>query len=59
MTHIAFVAISYAVTALTIFALIGWIFLDQRARQAELKQLEAQGVRRRSQRPQGGAGDEH
>ncbi len=48
MTHFTFVALSYGATALTILALIGWVALDQRARRAELADLEAHGVRRRS-----------
>jgi len=48
MTHFAFVAFSFGATALTILALIGWVVLDQRARRAELADLEAHGVRRRS-----------
>ncbi|MEX3011713.1 heme exporter protein CcmD [Hoeflea sp. TYP-13] len=48
MSHLAFVLISYGVTALTILALVLWVLFDQRARRAELADLEARGVRRRS-----------
>lgn len=48
MTHFSYVAIAYGVTGLTALALIAWVFLDQRARRAELAELDASGVRRRS-----------
>ncbi len=59
MTHFAFVAIAYGATALTILALIGWVVIDQRSRRAELAELEASGVRRRSDARGNGGGDEH
>ncbi len=48
MSHLAFVSIAYGATALTLLALILWVLLDQRARRADLAELEARGVRRRS-----------
>lgn len=48
MTHGEFVFLSYAITGLAILALVLWIMLDQRARRAELAELEAMGIRRRS-----------
>lgn len=48
MSHEAFVFWSYAATALTLGALLAVILLDGRARKRELRELEAQGVRRRS-----------
>ena len=48
MSHLAFVSIAYGLTALTIAALIAWVLIDQRARRAELSELEARGIRRRS-----------
>jgi len=48
MSHEFYIYVSYGVTGLVILALIGWIWLDGRARQRELKELEAAGVRRRS-----------
>lgn len=57
MTHFSYVAIAYGVTGLTVLALIAWVLLDQRARRAELANLEASGIRRRSD-AKGGA-DEH
>ncbi|TJV39235.1 MAG: heme exporter protein CcmD [Mesorhizobium sp.] len=46
--HALYVAAAYAITALVLAGLIGWILLDQRARKRELAQLEAAGVKRRS-----------
>ncbi|UCI30726.1 heme exporter protein CcmD [Mesorhizobium sp. B4-1-4] len=46
--HALYVAAAYAITAVVLAGLIGWILLDQRARKRELAELEAAGVRRRS-----------
>ncbi|MEZ2331636.1 heme exporter protein CcmD [Mesorhizobium sp. RCC_202] len=46
--HAVFVTAAYAITAIVLAGLIGWILLDQRARKRELAALEAAGVRRRS-----------
>jgi heme exporter protein D len=46
--HALFVTAAYAITAIVLAGLIGWILLDQRARKRELVALEAAGVRRRS-----------
>lgn len=46
--HALYVAAAYAITALVLAGLIGWILLDQRARKRELAELEAAGVKRRS-----------
>ena len=48
MSHAFYIYLSYGVSALIILALIAWVSLDGRARQAELKALEAAGIRRRS-----------
>ncbi|MFC3161739.1 heme exporter protein CcmD [Ciceribacter thiooxidans] len=48
MSHEFYIYVSYGVTGIVILALIGWVWLDGRARQRELKELEAAGVRRRS-----------
>ncbi|TIV90334.1 MAG: heme exporter protein CcmD, partial [Mesorhizobium sp.] len=45
--HALYVAAAYAITAIVLIGLIGWILLDQRARRRELAALEAAGVRRR------------
>ncbi len=46
--HAVFVTAAYAITAVVLAGLVGWILLDQRARKRELAALEAAGVRRRS-----------
>lgn len=48
--HAGFIVAAYAVTALTVAALAAWILIDRRAIRRRLKQLEADGVRRRSER---------
>lgn len=49
-THDLYVAAAYAVTAIVLAGLVGWIVLDRRARRRELAELEASGIRRRSDR---------
>ncbi|MDP3526907.1 MAG: heme exporter protein CcmD [Hoeflea sp.] len=53
MSHEAFVFLSYAATAVTLLGLLLLTVADGRARKRELAELEAQGVRRRSQTPGG------
>ena len=48
MTHAFYVVGSYIAAGGICLGLILWTWLDGRARQEELKALEAQGVRRRS-----------
>lgn len=50
MNHVLFVTAAYAVSALGLGGLSLWILLDQRARQREMTQMEAAGVKRRSDR---------
>ncbi|TIR92898.1 MAG: heme exporter protein CcmD, partial [Mesorhizobium sp.] len=45
--HALYVAAAYAISAIVLVGLIGWILLDQRARKRELAALDAAGVRRR------------
>jgi heme exporter protein D len=52
MTHALYVAAAYGISALALAGLTGWLLLDQRARRRELGELEASGVRRRSERAQ-------
>lgn len=47
--HAGFIWASYAATAAVIGALVGWLLLDGRRQQKALSDLEARGVRRRSQ----------
>jgi heme exporter protein D len=51
MSHAFYVIGSYVLTAGICMSLTVWVYLDGRARQAELKMLEAQGIRRRSTSP--------
>ncbi|MGX9147380.1 heme exporter protein CcmD [Mesorhizobium sp. 128a] len=46
--HALYVTAAYAITAIVLAGLIGWVLLDQRARKRDLAELEATGVRRRS-----------
>ena len=46
--HALYVTAAYAITAVVLAGLIGWILIDQRGRQRDLAELEAAGVRRRS-----------
>ena len=50
MSHEVFVAAAYGISAIGILTLVVWNLVDQRARKAELADLEARGVRRRSDR---------
>ena len=46
--HALYVTAAYAITVVVLAGLVGWILIDQRARRRELAELEASGVRRRS-----------
>lgn len=48
--YFGFIAAAYGISALAILGLGLWILLDARARRAELRVLEASGIRRRSDR---------
>ena len=50
MTHALYVAAAYGLSAFAIGGLVVWMWVDQRARKAELAELEASGIRRRSQK---------
>ncbi len=49
MDHFAFIAASYGVATLGLCGLALWLLLDYRAQQRALRELEARGVRRRSE----------
>ena len=49
-SHIGFVLASYGAALGVIIGLILWVVLDGRARQADIRALEASGIRRRSDR---------
>ncbi len=48
--HWGFIVLSYGAVLVLMLGVIAWVLLDVRAREAELRQLEARGVRRRSAR---------
>ncbi|WP_439273142.1 heme exporter protein CcmD [Pseudochrobactrum sp. HB0163] len=50
MTHMAYVLISYGISAVAIAGIVAWILLAQIRLRAELARLEKQGIRRRSQK---------
>ncbi|MCD2175797.1 heme exporter protein CcmD [Rhizobium sp. C4] len=45
-----YVLASYAITAVAMVIIIGWVYIDSRSRQRELKRLDEAGIRRRSAR---------
>jgi len=49
MTHFVYVTAAYALSAIALGGLLGWILLDKSARKRELADLERRGVRRRSE----------
>jgi heme exporter protein D len=46
--HAAFIWISYAVVALVVAGLIGWLIFDGKRQAADLEELEKRGIKRRS-----------
>jgi heme exporter protein D len=50
MEHAGFIAAAYIVTGLVLIALILWVVADGRAQRRRLADLEARGIRRRSDR---------
>lgn len=52
--HALYVTAAYAMTAIVLAGLIGWLLIDRNGRRRELAELEASGVRRRSDRDGGG-----
>jgi heme exporter protein D len=48
--HALYVTAAYGLSAVAIAGLIAWALLDQRSRRREMAELEAGGVRRRSDR---------
>ncbi|AWI59215.1 heme exporter protein CcmD [Sinorhizobium fredii] len=54
MSHAAYVIASYVVAFAVAVGLVLWVVGDGRARQRELKALEAAGIRRRSAEAPGG-----
>ncbi len=54
MTHSGFILAAYLAGALVIGGLTLWVVLDNRLQQRKLRQLEADGLRRRSSGDRGG-----
>jgi heme exporter protein D len=48
--YAAFIVWSYVIAAVVVTLLIGWVMNDYRRQQAALRDLEAKGVTRRSER---------
>lgn len=48
--HALYVTAAYGVSALAIAGLIAWVLADQRGRRRDMAELEASGLRRRSDR---------
>jgi heme exporter protein D len=46
-----FIVTAYAVAMLVVVGLIAWVWLDYRAQQSVLGDLEKRGIKRRSRRP--------
>jgi heme exporter protein D len=49
--HAAFIVASYVMAALVVLGLIAWVLTDFRAQRRVLTDLEARGMRRRSEKP--------
>ncbi len=47
--HADFIVAAYAIAALVLVVMIGWVMLDYRAQKQKLATLETQGVTRRSE----------
>ena len=48
--HALYVTAAYGISALALVALMAWVVLDSRARRREMAEMEASGLRRRSDR---------
>lgn len=54
MTHAFYIYSAWGISAVVLAFTIGWIWFESGRLQRELKQLEAQGIRRRSAAPASG-----
>jgi heme exporter protein D len=52
--HASFIVAAYAIAALVVVALIGWVIADYRRQRAILRELESSGLTRRSARQASG-----
>jgi heme exporter protein D len=50
--HASFIVLSYATALVILLALVAWVWLDHRALKRSLAALDAQGITRRSARPE-------
>ena len=48
--HASFIVTAYAIAAVVVVALIGWVIADYRRQRAILRDLESSGLTRRSAR---------
>ena len=48
--YFGFIVSAYGLSAFALLGLAAWVFVDARARHAEIKALEESGLRRRSAR---------
>lgn len=46
--HDLYVTAAYAISAVGVLGLIGWILFEQRLRRRQMAELEEKGIRRRS-----------
>ena len=49
MTHAGYILAAYAVSAATLIGMAAWIVIDLAAQPRKLRQLEDEGLRRRSE----------
>lgn len=54
MTHAFYIYSAWGIAALTVLGVVGYTLIESFRLQAELKRMEAKGIRRRSAEPQGG-----
>ena len=50
--HAAFIVAAYLITAIVVTGLVAWVVFDHRAQARALADLDARGVRRRSETAQ-------
>jgi heme exporter protein D len=53
--HASFILAAYAIAAIVVVALIGWVIADYRRQRAILRDLERRGLTRRSARQASGS----
>jgi heme exporter protein D len=53
LTHAFYIYSAWGISAFTVLGVVGYTLIENFRLQAELKRLEAKGIRRRSAEPQG------